>query len=113
MVVPPKISSVAIIAAFQTTDAEYDSRKWPWLLRIPRHHADITVSPTAGNRIRTRTIASDRVSPLKPGAMSGMSSGVAKTPISTIALTTSASSDATAPATRSASRVSPRASSPA
>src|ERR1051325_8881636 len=42
-VVPPKVSSVAIIAPFQTTDAEYDSRKRPWLLRTPRHHADITV----------------------------------------------------------------------
>src|SRR5436190_1769683 len=104
---PPKTRSVAIIAAFQTTGAAYDSRNRWWLLRTPRHHADMTSSPAPGNRMRTSDVVSTRFSPVKPGAMRSISSGVANTPTRTSSDTTRARIDATAPATRSASRRSP------
>ena len=47
--------------------------------------------------MRTSEIVSSRRAPEKPGAMTAMSSGVARTPISTSAAMTSARSDATAP----------------
>jgi hypothetical protein len=49
----PKMTSVAIIAAFHMTGAVYDSRNRWWLFRTPRHQADSTSSPAPGKRIRT------------------------------------------------------------
>ena len=91
---PPKTTSVAIIAAFHITGAAYDSRKRWWLFRTPRHHADSTSSPAPGNSMRTISIVSSRLSPVKPGAITAISTGVATTPASTSTATTSASSDA-------------------
>ena len=54
----PKMTSVAIIAAFHITGAVYESRKRRWLLSTPRHHADSTSSPAPGNRMRTSRIVS-------------------------------------------------------
>ena len=73
----PNATSVAIIAAFHITGAAYESRNRRWLFRMPRHHADSTSRPAPGNRMRTSAIVSARFSPVKPGAISAISTGVA------------------------------------
>ena len=70
---------------------------------MPRHQADITSSPAPGNRIRTSVIVSSRFSPSKPGAISEISSGVARTPTSDEQALTRPRTAATAPATSDAS----------
>src|SRR5690349_24802353 len=49
-VCPPYAMSVPIIAAFHATGAVYESRNLPWLLRTPRHQADVTSNPAPGKR---------------------------------------------------------------
>ncbi len=110
---PPKTTSVAIIATFQTTGAAYEIRNLWWLFSTPRHHADMTIRPTPGKRMRTMRIVRSRVAPVNPGAIKSMRSGVPSTQTSTRALTASAISENTAPATRSASLRSPFATSAA
>jgi hypothetical protein len=97
------------MAPFQITETAYDRKNRRWLFSTPRHHADMTVRPTAGNRIRTSRIASSRVGPLKPGAMSGRIHGVTAMPATTMTAIVNASRAAMAPAARSASSRSPRA----
>ena len=61
--------------------------------------AERTSSEIPGKKIRTRTMARARVSPLKPGAITSSSQGVAAIPISANAPVRSDSNPATAPAT--------------
>ncbi len=44
----PKKTSVAIMAAFQTTGATYETKNLWWLFRTPRHQAEKTSRPVAG-----------------------------------------------------------------
>ncbi len=62
-------------------------------------NADRTSSEMPGKKMRTRWMASARVSPEKPGAMASSSQGVASTPMSANRPVTSVSRPATAPAT--------------
>src|SRR6185369_13252055 len=77
---PPNTTSVTIIATFHVTGARYDSRTRLWLLSTPRHQADRTSSPAPGNSTRTIAIVRSRFAPVKPGAITALSAGVATTP---------------------------------
>src|SRR5437588_2602814 len=49
----PNTTSAAIIVFFFKQKTAYEIRNRRWLFRTPRHHADNTVRPVAGNKIRT------------------------------------------------------------
>ena len=87
---PPNTTSVTIIATFHVTGARYDSRNRLWLFSTPRHQADRTSRPAPGNSTRTIAIVRSRFSPVKPGAITALSAGVATTPARTTTETTSA-----------------------
>src|SRR3569833_294567 len=76
----PHMSRAPIIATFQSTGAENDSRNLRWVFRTPRHHAEITKIPAPGKRMRVKRIVSARRSPVNPGAINGMITGAATTP---------------------------------
>src|SRR5207302_8430469 len=56
----PAPTIATIPAMFQSAGAAYGRKKRRWALRIPRHHAEMTMSPVIGNRIRTRLMVSWR-----------------------------------------------------
>ena len=56
----PAASMATMPATFQSAGAAYGRKKRRCVLSTPRHHAEITMSPVMGNRMRTSVIVSSR-----------------------------------------------------